>query len=413
MDTNDYNENVDRYNKAKDYYDKAQSCLEDASSPQCEDLLTEGAEKSLIAAGVDPAIASAAVECAKSRDREVCAKTSAKLAAVYGCTAATGGSGAYLCSELAPVLVDKMWPVIGPPLTKTWDVTLDVLEGVFGMLGGIIDSLGGLLGFGGGDGPTYTEKLNQLLWAGNDIVKPPLDSAVQTIITSDLESQASLGLIPDTQIGTAARKDGDLGRLTDLGIVDNIKPNENEIVERSKLMEKRANSVMTDNLRRHPGFGPINVFCLSFKSNTPASEMPANGYSFMDHRFTYTIVDDATAQSMIKKGALVLTSNAVPIGWAMDKREGWIPNGFKVHNPGKRVIFQQIRDAYGMILAERTRAIRDSTFKSVGDTIARNVQVHELQNKKPSSSPWLWLAALAGGGYLAYRYRDKIKKALT
>lgn len=386
----DYNEAKQGYDEAKGYYDKAQACVDDASSPQCTELLKEGAKTALVSAGVNPDVADAAVECAATRDREACAKASAKLAAVYGCTAATGGGGYVVCSELAPILVDQMWPVIGPPLTATWDVALDTLEGVAGMLKGMAGAFGSMLGFGSNK-PTWTEKMNDLRWAGADLIKTPMDASVDAVVKADVESQRSLGLLPrkvENKIGMSGPSLDGFKKSTRLQLHDS-----NETIER------KATSTMTNGLRRHPGFGTLAV---AFAPSGPNKAI----YRFVDPNSEILGIP-------VSKAKNVLIATGMPAGWSLENQQGWQPNGFILNDVtsglGKYSI---VRDAYGMILAERTRAIKDAAFESVGITISRNVQKAEAQKRQPtsSSSVLLWIAALVGSGALAYRYRGKISK---
>jgi len=368
-------------------YKKARTCLDEGKSSQaCKDIAKQGGRDALVAAGLSKDTADDIVACASSGDGDSCAKAAAKVAAVYGCTSATGGAGAPLCSELAPVVVDKIWPVVGPPLAGTWDIAKGLLGGVTNILKGIADAFAGIFGFGGDDGPSWTDLTNALLWKGYDITREALDQSVHAVLLADSESKLDLGLGRQLPIGVVGWDPTDFSKAS--------KP---QFMERERQTElEAAQQLLTDNLRRHPGFGAFAV---------RARSRGTNDYAPIEYEF----VPPATVR---KNGEVILRAPAMPDGWSVSDQEGWLPNGYELDDAwNSRWNFQDLQNAYGLILAERTKAIREAAAESVGQTIAHNVVLAQGGRvEEPSeSSPWPWLL-VAAGAVAAYVYRDRLAK---
>lgn len=362
----------------------ARRCMEDPSGPECEEIAGEYGKQALVDAGVDPAVADAAVDCLRTRDREQCAKSSAKIAATYACAALTSGAGTVVCNELAPILIDKMWPVIGPPLTYAWDVGLNILELVGGSLAEFVKDLGELIGFGD-DGPTYTEKLNSMLWAGNDIVAPALDAAVSASVQADLESRRELGLPVNVE-----------------GVLGQMPPVQPYLPPAAR---KGPQDMIFDFLRSEPGFGAVYVVARPSKKIQMLPD--------------YEVV---SADYVPKHDEMLLEAPAMPPGWRPGSTE-WSPHGFKIV---KKALFSPISffdvlaGAYGVILSARTDAIRKAAVGSVGQIVADNsveaksdiIDGLELREDDSGSVLW-WTLALVGAGAAAYYYRKPLKQLVT
>jgi len=368
------------YETAKDYYGKAKSCIDDGSSDACKDLAKEGGEKALIAAGVDPQLAHEAMECAESRDSEVCAKASAKLAAVYACTSATGGSGYTLCNELAPRIVDQVWPVAGPPLVMAWDSAFAILDGVTNALKGIVDALGGILGFGSDDGPTKTELQNEMMWKGSEILFGAIQSAMNATAAADFQSKIELGLPVDLPIGQFG--------------TPNMwaKPKPGAQLSSKDDFAKR---VMSESLRRQPSFGAIAV-----AARTRVGWMDEGPLDFH-------FVDPGSTPA---SGEVILLATECPSNWTIGNSQ-WNPAGFKMLYNDSSWNLSDVGSAYGMVLAERAAAIRDAASESVGHVVAYNLQMSQGPTESEGGIGWFWWAAIIGGGVLAYVNRAKIARA--
>jgi hypothetical protein len=87
-----------------------------AAVNECKKSAKCGAVKALAAgaehAGVPAPVIQGGLSCVASRGGEACVKSGIKLAAIAGCTAVTGGSGALICSSVAGPVVDTAWPVV-------------------------------------------------------------------------------------------------------------------------------------------------------------------------------------------------------------------------------------------------------------------------------------------------------------
>lgn len=328
----------------------------DGDSESCKDLQKQGARRALEEAGVDPDLADEAIECANTRDSEVCAKVSAKAAAVYACTAATEGAGADICQKYAPVIVEKIWPVVGPPLVSVWDISLQSLGHLQSVLNGVLGSFASVLGFGGDDGPTRTEKLNEIRWAGVDILDKQYKEGVKAAMLADIESRREFGL----QVPMSVRHiDGELGDMARARVnryfVPKLKP---------VCIVGRGRKTLTD-------VGPIN-----FRIVSP-DYVPTNS-------------------------EIMLRSFAPPSGWRYGE-PGFSPAGFEVINqPGVTWRVQDVADAYGVVVAQRLKAIRDGSVDAVATAIAESAEQSEKQSSVSSSSGFVLLAtfaALAAGGY--------------
>lgn len=376
------------YETAKTYYGKAKSCIDEGSSSDaCKNLAKEGGEKALIAAGVDPDLAREAMQCAESRDSEVCAKASAKLAAVYACTSATGGSGYTLCNEIAPKVVDQIWPIVGPPLVGAWDTAFDVMDGVAGAMQGIMDALGDILGFGSDDGPTTVELHNQLMWRGNEVINGAIDSAVKATSSADIQSRIEVGLpvkLPNGSVGGMSFKpkpDLELSANTSMSI---------------------AKNVLSQRLREQQGFGPIAVEARTRQFGMGITDTMPLDYEFVD------------PGKKPDPGNVMLVVAGCPDGWKVGD-SGWNPSGFELREaPMAGWRFRDVRDAYGMVLAARTAAIRDAASESVGQVVSTNVRSAKMSpgSKSEGGIGWFWWTAILGSGILAYVYRDKIRRKL-
>jgi hypothetical protein len=397
-----YNEYADQYNEYKDFYDKAKSCVDDYSSESCQDFVGEQGEKALIAAGVDPKTAKEIVQCAQTRDREACAKGSAKLAATYACVAATSGAGTVVCNQLAPVLIDKLWPVIGPPLTATWDIGLDMLEAALSMLKGMFEDIAGLLGFGD-DGPTWTDRMNALRWKSAEIMNDSISNAFNAVRKADVESRIQVGLQDDDLGSDHPVRSGDIAAPQIVPMPPGVEPMMPQIVKAGQ----RGAEVLQHALREHPSFGEIWIVGRRRKVPWDAS----GNYG----RFDFAIVDPGY---QIGNDEVLMRSSAMPAGWMPG--DEWTPAGFQLeqHPPmgGARWQTGDVRDALGFLLSIRSDAVRTCCADAVGKVVAENVQAvtaKKLPMAEKESSSWLlWVAALAGAGTLAYVYRDKIKKAM-
>jgi len=171
---------------------------------------------------------------------------------------------------------------------------------------------------------------------------------------------------------------------------------------REDLIVSRSMQTMTNCLRKHPGFGPI-VIAYTIKSSTEATT-------------PVIVTSQAAIESYENLGVTLLKSNGMPEGWSVEKPDGWIPSGANLIN-GHIQNFDALRDATGLLMQQRTGAIKDAVYEAVGKTISNNIRKAEkkdLPEPKSDDKPnmWLWLAAIAGGSYLAYRYRDSIKKMM-
>jgi hypothetical protein len=378
------------YQTAKGYYDRAKQCMDEGQSSQaCKDLQDEGFRRGMEAAGVDPAITDAALECARSGDSEVCAKAAAKVAAVYGCTAATGGGGAYLCSKLAPIVVDKIWPVVGPPLVAAWDLQLGVLDGVVDMLGGIISDLGDLLGFGGNDdGPSHTEILTAMYQQGYSIVRESIQASETAVVQADVESRKELGLPIELHGG--------------VGVPTLTVQATPAVYDRTDLAMPKID--LTKRLLAHPGFGgPIYVLVQASKTSFKPSE-----FRFVDADYAPGLGE----MVIWSQGAKDIENN-----WTIDSQP--LPSGFYIKRGAVVATnYDDVRTAYGMILERRTAAVRDAASQTVGDVVAQNITTARsrqldpslIKRKEPESNWWLWALGLAGAAGVAYWQRDKIKK---
>jgi hypothetical protein len=370
------------YETAKQYYGKAKSCIDEGSSSDaCKQLAKEGGEKALIAAGVDPQLAHEAMQCAESRDSEMCAKASAKLAAVYACTSATGGSGYTLCNELAPKVVDKIWPVAGPPLVMAWDTAFAVLDGVAGALQGIASALGNILGFGS-DGPTITELQNELMWRGQEIVSASIESGVKATSAADIQSRIELGLPLELPTGS-------------FGLPDiTVRPEVNATLIKTQSESK---NIFSKKLRQQPGFKALAV-----EARTRIGSLDKTPIEFK-------FVDPSKQPGA---GKVMLVAGEVPPGWHVDDT-GWSPSGFEIRRSSNSAWhFDDMRDAYGMVLAARAEAISNAASESVGEMVALNVKAANApSSEKDEGIGWLWWAAIIGGGVLAYVNRAKIARA--
>lgn len=355
--------------------------MDDAQSEGCKALLDEGARAALTQAGIDPSLIEDSVKCVKDRDREQCAKTSAKIAAVYACSAATSGAGTTVCNKVAPVLIEKMWPVIGPPLTTVWDVGLDTLEALGSFLKHVVDAFGDLLGFGG-DGPTKKEQINAITWAGWEVDKKAIVSGLQAAYAADIESRRELGL--------PVMIDGVVG-------APNVSLDHDKNFE---VKQNRSTQIFFDSLKRQEGMGEVCILGLGrdLTDTTSYGWLALHG------------VDPSTKP---KDGQVMLRAPAMPAGWTPSS-SAWSPARFTIEESSKLKTWHvsDIRDAAGMLLAIRTNAIRKASFDSIGRVIDENIR--ESQQPKPtSSSSWLiWMAMLGALGYLGYRYRKPIREVL-
>jgi hypothetical protein len=133
----------------REYLDAAKSCVKDGvGSSGCSKLQALKASAAL--AGVDPLFIEAAEECI-SGSEEACAKFAVVTAATDACASITAGAASAGCAAAMPVVVDLVWPIVGP-------ISTGVVKGVktlIGGLGGMFISLGkqilDLLGLGSDD----------------------------------------------------------------------------------------------------------------------------------------------------------------------------------------------------------------------------------------------------------------------
>jgi len=371
---------------AKPYYDKAKNCADDPSSPDCESMADEQAENVLVEYGLDPQLAKDAVACARTRDREKCAKTSAKIAAVYACSASTAGAGTAICSKLAPAMVDKVWPVMGPPLVKAWDIAFDTLDGVISLLKGVANAFGDILGFGD-DGPSRTEILNDLRWKAHAVCKSAIASGSEAVSAANIESRKELGLPLPLQSGGAM----DAVASEMLGAPP-IAPGGMVVMP----VDAQSSEAFKQALR--PKFKQVNVV---WKAVNRGAYEPPN-YRFVGDSYTPT------------KDEVLVRSAGCPDKWSPGD-SSWAPENFttetKLYNHQWKL--SELRNAVGMIVAERADSVSTASVEASGRVIAQNISQGQQNSESGSSSNWwIWVTAVAGAAYAGYRYRKPIMKRL-
>lgn len=405
----DYSSASDAYNEYKEYYDKAKSCVDDYGSPACQEFVGEQGKNALVAAGVEPNTAEEIVKCAQTRDGEACAKSSAKLAASYACAAATSGAGTAVCNQLVPILIDGMWPVIGPPLTKAWDIGFELLEGALSILKGLFEGIAGIIGFDGDDGPTWTEKMNALRWEAASIMNESISSAFNAARAADVETQIRLGLESDQLGADHPVRAGDIGTPQIVPGKEFVAP----MMPKIMATGHRGAAFLQDGLRRHPGFGEIWIKG-RYREQFCDNQGNCRNYDF-------ELVDPGYE---LQKDEVLLKAPAMPSDW-MPGDKGWFPAGFEIDQwtpgwDGSETRWKGgtigVRDAVVILLGIRGDAVRECSSNAVGAVVAQNMidaRKFALGVQEKDDSSWLlWVAALAGAGTLAYVYRDKIKKAM-
>jgi hypothetical protein len=340
-------------------WDTIKDCT-DGDEESCKEIGKEGAKQALVSAGVDERTADAAIECADSRDSEVCAKASATAAAVYGCTAATEGAGYEVCQKVAPIVVDQAWPFIGPPLTSSFDVAIGALGAVASLLGGVVGAAAELLGFGSDDRPTRTELVNQMVWNASSIVDTQYDNAVAAAMYADLESRKYLGLKIPSSLHHIDTEMGDIARSR---------------VSQAVVPKLEAVAVAGKGRNLQNMWGAINLHVVD-PSYQPAAD------------------------------EVMLLASAPPAGWQIGE-DGYSPVGYKLinHETGSNYwTIRDLADAYSTAIAQRVDALRAGATEAVGQTVAENVNESEVPSSSGSTIVTLLaLAALSVGGYYLWK----------
>lgn len=393
---------------AQKRYDQAKACVDGIKTEGCQDLLQEQGQRLLEDAGVPSDIAEAAADCIRHRDREKCARASAELAATYGCVAATSGAGTVLCKELAPIVIDKVWPVLGPPLVATWDVALDVIEGVFDGLEGFLEGLADLLGFGwGDDGPTWTQKMNALRGQGHELISTSIEDAYEAVARADISSRMELGLpIPATGHplldgpGDRGMPSGDI--QAGMGAPNMSKRTMVDQIRRRTMTEiladapPRSTMVFRDHISRQPGWGELCVVGPARKEL----------WKWKLHPNDLALVQPGTSPA---KGQMMLRSAGRSADWVPG--DSGTPAAFAVEHgvPGDYWTDADVATAYGVLLGARLDAMRLASTDASGEIISHNVQETQAEEASESSSWWLWLLLAAGAGAGYYYWRRRVE----
>lgn len=392
------------------YVDKARQCVDDLKSPGCQDLMKEGAKEALVANGVDPAVADATVECIASHDSEVCAKASAKLAATIACDVVTEGAAAPLCGSLAPVIVDLVWPIAGPPLVAVWDVALSFNDAVLGALSQFGAALLGAVGLDLSTDakPTVTEVYWDFLAAGKAAIEPAWQSAVESVLQANAQSLAELKL-PEVPIA-------------DQGVV--------EVNGRAVGAGDYADAVnqLETVLKRTPGWYEETLIL-----GRDVTEPGKPGIHYV-----FGIVPAGTSQGF---GELLLKSGTVTRDDKPTIDDGWLVPPVEI-SPGNTDYSNAkargtpwsfayygswgnnrgaLADAYSILLSHRLEALKSAAAQAVGNVVARNVQTRakrdammkaiRMQPARPKIAPvWPWALGVAAlgvfGGVKAWKKRQ-------
>lgn len=382
------------------YYEKAKTCVDDVSSHACQDILAEGAEEAAIAYGVDPALAEAAVQCAKERTSEACAKAGATLAATAACTAVTEGAAAPLCAKLAPVVVDLVWPVAGPVLTAVWATAWGFAAGVAGGLADFGASLLKSVGFDLSTNakPTVTDAFWDFLDAGHDAIVPAWTDAVAAVALATRQSEIELDLIPKSTLVLKPKST----------LVANVNVGSNSFT--SNEWETAVGNLESI-LKQDPRWmGKVRIL---------GSYVAPSGLT-QPATYTWEIVPEGTQQTgndlMVVGGATTDDDKTTVDGGWKETSEGekearGAPWYFAYYGSWGNQR-NALADAYSVLLAYRLRALSDAASQGVGSVIARNVRKAQRLGLDRSSStginwraviPWaLGFAVFAGGVGHAY-----------
>jgi len=148
--------------QATDYYKKAEKCINDG---ECDEVLVQAAAEY---AGVDPTTAQLVYECAKKRDTNTCSKAGVTIGGIAACSYFSGGQ-TVLCSKAVPIVVNLIWPVVGPVVTGAVDFVRYFLSAISNVVGEAADAFGDLIGLGGDDDRATPAEIRKI-WAKQFLV---------------------------------------------------------------------------------------------------------------------------------------------------------------------------------------------------------------------------------------------------